>query len=489
MLTTPDHADALTSVPTFAPVGPKPQGFYGDCDAATGAEGTTFRAEEFNELALTLRRLMTAAAASAVKGDATMLQRALDRRFAGHVSPVVATSTLTPDQAGLVLVDATTAAATLTLPAAASFPSGGPTFAFVRTDVTTNRINIAAQAGERIVGGVVVLEMDPIVLRSDGVLTWYRVTSGGGRIARSVTLNVAPTGVADPRDPMGGDAFDTLPRVLAWLNRYAIDNPAVVTIAIAAGTYTHTEPIYIDHPYGTRIEIVGAGSAQTILRFVGSTGLVVWGRLRFLKRLTVQGDQTGTAWHGVVIDGGGLAIDTDVIIEKFTGTGLWIRDGGASVAQTLLVRLNGQQGILVLAGGVFRAEIAGAVVTCEDNPSALGQFRMEDGFAAITNLTVRRGARGLSINGRAVLDANQIHIFDVTDTANAMEAYQGGLIRATGTTPAWEARASAGSPFYTVKASDFARVLAYAAFAVGNKPLLSPAFNTYGNNQAYILGS
>jgi hypothetical protein len=73
MLTTPDHSDAVASPAAFSPVGPKPQGFYLDCDSATGQEGTVYRAEDFNELILNLRKLLTVTQTAGLKGSPDML--------------------------------------------------------------------------------------------------------------------------------------------------------------------------------------------------------------------------------------------------------------------------------------------------------------------------------------------------------------------------------------------------------------------------------
>lgn len=81
MLTTPDHSDAAATCPPASAVGPRPQGFYEDCDPGTGNQGTTLRAEDFNELAKNLREIVTHAGTPAVKGSATILTTALDALY------------------------------------------------------------------------------------------------------------------------------------------------------------------------------------------------------------------------------------------------------------------------------------------------------------------------------------------------------------------------------------------------------------------------
>lgn len=50
-----------------------------------------------------------------------------------------------------------------------------------------------------------------------------------------------------------------------WIPKYV-----TVTIQVAAGTYTHTSPIVIDHPCGSQIQIVGATPITTTVTGVGT---------------------------------------------------------------------------------------------------------------------------------------------------------------------------------------------------------------------------
>jgi hypothetical protein len=77
MFTVPDTADAATTCPPIGPVGPKPNGFFADCDPEANFDGTRPIAEHFNELILNLRALLAHAAIGPVKGDPTMLWRAI----------------------------------------------------------------------------------------------------------------------------------------------------------------------------------------------------------------------------------------------------------------------------------------------------------------------------------------------------------------------------------------------------------------------------
>lgn len=77
MFTTPDQNDAVTPCPPFSPPGPLPEGFFADCNPGANFPGTRPIAEHFNELILNLRALLTKAGVAPVKGDPTMLWRAI----------------------------------------------------------------------------------------------------------------------------------------------------------------------------------------------------------------------------------------------------------------------------------------------------------------------------------------------------------------------------------------------------------------------------
>jgi hypothetical protein len=496
MLTTPDHSDAATALPAMEPVGPKPSGFWLDCDPATGAAGTRFRAEEFNEAAINLRRFLAAAGVAPVKGAPDMLLASLNRLFAGKVTAVVATGALTADNAGLVIVDATTADVTLTLPAAAVLPAGSPAFSFVRLDATTHRVRIAPAAGDVIRTGVLYLETEPALLRSDGVATWWSLTHGGAPITRAVTLNVAPTGVANPADPMGGDAFNELAAALDWLNRRAIIQPGAVTIQIAAGTYTRTTGIAFDHPNGDRIYVAGAGSAATVLQFnAGAIGFYMRGDLAGLSKLTLRGDGTMAAAgsYGIAIPNSLVAIADDVVIDNFAGYGIHLA-GNLSVGSLtgppniLTIQNCGDTGMRVQPNGGLVVFSVGALVLTNNGPANANLYVDSGGVARITKLTTTGGGRGVWLQNRASALIGQLTVIDATPTAEAVRVENGSFL---GIDPLsvgpWVARNAASSVFHVFYALEMGQIDARDQMHASCKALANPAINTVGNHQAYIL--
>jgi hypothetical protein len=77
MFTIPDGGDAATQLPPIGPVGPNPNGWFADCNPAQGFAGTRPLAEHFNEQVMNNRALLARAGITPVKGDATMLWRAI----------------------------------------------------------------------------------------------------------------------------------------------------------------------------------------------------------------------------------------------------------------------------------------------------------------------------------------------------------------------------------------------------------------------------
>jgi hypothetical protein len=481
MLTTPDHADAVTSPAAPAPVGPNPKGFYQDCDPPTGRAGTVYRAEDFNELILNLRALLDAAALVGTKGDATMLRTTLHRLYAGGGRVVAATGALTPSDAGLILVDATTAPINLTLPAAAALPGGRQTFQIVRVDVTANDVRILPAAGDALRGGVLYVDAaNSAIVRSDGVTTWYPL-AGTAIVQKARTLNVSPTGVAAPTDPFGGTPFDTLQRALTWLASWRING--TVGIAIAAGTYVSTQTVTIAHPDAARVTVAGATTATTILRFNGAAGIVIPNGLAALKTLTVQGDGAGgSLMRGVDVMFGMVASVQDVTVTGFAGAGFNIRGGAMVNAQGVLTTSNNlQEGLRIENGGTL-----GAGTIEADNNAGTANVTVSSGTLAANGLNTVNGQRGLSASGAGCyVQLNGMSIKNSSVPSQAVIVGMGAVLTGSGTANAWIAW-DGGATGHTYRAENYGFIWSGASLQAATRAVTSPAVNTLGNIQAYV---
>jgi hypothetical protein len=492
MLTTPDHADAVTSPAAPAPVGPTPSGFYQDCNEATGQEGTTFRAEDFNELIANLREVVfTSGTVTPTKGSATMLRAALHRLYAGAVHQVVATQTLSPDYAGLVIVDATSGNIDLTCPAAAACPQGSQAFTFIRIDSSTFTVRLLAGPGDVLVRGTLPLNaFDPLTLRSDGVLRWYVVSTAAVILRGAFTMNVSPTGSATPVSPLYGDAFQTIPQAMAYLNRFILAAGTVVVINVAAGTYVFTAPLDLSHPQAGQIGINGAGSATTILRFDGVDGLTANRDAPTIGRMTIRGNG-GTGKNGVGVNT--MIFDADIVVESWTGKGIVLQPNAYAIlkaGQTLTVRNCQDNGIWISSSSFFEASSPNTWITLVGNGVTSGVQLECYGGLSLRALGTSGGAVALRVIGAG---ANaSIYLMDVRDSTSpttAVSVIYGAFLKAVDpNAPAgtWVFANTGNTVFYTLYCNLMSNVITWTNLAAGNRAATTPAVNTVGNAQSYI---
>jgi len=123
-------------------------------------------------------------------------------------------------------------------------------------------------------------------------------------ITEDMTVNVA----------LSGADYSNINDALGYLSAFRIKDGAVVTIAVAAGTYNMTEHIIISHLDSASIEIVGSvdanGNVDTILDFSGDTyGLYLSkSALKDFKDIKIQ-----NAGSGVFLDCGSVLKTTGTV--------------------------------------------------------------------------------------------------------------------------------------------------------------------------------
>ncbi|HQU16615.1 MAG TPA: hypothetical protein PLO69_11010 [Gammaproteobacteria bacterium] len=150
-----------------------------------------------------------APSAANLKQAAQALGAVAGAQLTSVLSSVSANVALTPWQAGLIEVDATTAPVTITLPAANGLNQFVAAFTFYRTDVTTNTVTIQAAGTEKIypgaVSSVTLPPAWPLRLKSD-MNNWIGDAGRAGPYAPLGTSSLAPNGwrkVADGNSPTG----------------------------------------------------------------------------------------------------------------------------------------------------------------------------------------------------------------------------------------------------------------------------------------------
>ncbi|MFK9097912.1 glycine-rich domain-containing protein [Pseudomonas guariconensis] len=134
-----------------------------------------------------------------------LLDTVLLRSWRIGADPIVASTALTADQLGHVVVDATAGAVAVTLPSA-SAALGGVEVTLRRKDVTTNVLSIVAAGADKIVlpgdaNGIAATELlfpgDYLTLRADGAGKWWCV--GQAQLPASLASGLvvfAATGVS-----------------------------------------------------------------------------------------------------------------------------------------------------------------------------------------------------------------------------------------------------------------------------------------------------
>ena len=251
------------------------------------------------------------------------------------------------------------------------------------------------------------LEAEDITFGVDLADAWVEIGElGTGKLDRID----ADTTLAVPGD------HALLSDALAWLDDYAIDGGATVTIQIEPGTYAEPDEVVIDHRDGHRIEIQGSGVSQTTLEFSDSDGIVVTGAsaLGHLGELTIQSSSGETS--GILVeDASALLSLGPVTVSGWDAAGIrvtqsssLIKDEGAAV----LLQSNAL-GAEILEGSF--ADLSGAVADANT----------DGGFWVASSVLVAREAtasNNLSTGFRGIYGA-ALTATDAVSTDNAGKGF------------------------------------------------------------------
>jgi hypothetical protein len=395
MFTLPDNSDAATTCPPMTGPGPHPNGFFQDCGSGVGTIPT---AEDFNELILNLRALLAKAGVPGVKGDATMLWRAI-----------------------LALV---------------------PQFQqFLFT------------------------------------------------INSAVDIYVRPGGTPNPPDPFHGQPFDSLASAFGWLGFFSITPTGSVTIHVAAATYTSSTPVLLNHPSGERVTIAGEDLASTVLYFPSSDGIYVNQALAAFVNITILGAHAGGT-HGLVVSGGYVAY-ANLIVQNFGDVGVLVTGNGYLGFANLFVFGCWGGGVFGFLGGVLQGQSLSIIEAAAVGGALYYQAGVNlttGGRAEIDTITVQNSNKGIDVSGAgAELRVRRIQVSGSTMPA-AVEANNGGAIIAIGSVASdWQVSDPGHVAYFW--ANVYGLIRADHALAPGNVGACSPAVNTTGNTNSYILTS
>ena len=196
------RSTAIATLPA-PPAGGTP-GFFTGGNPGTGTPASVPGYEWFNGVQEELIGLILRGGLTASDADLAQVRKSLDRLFGGGLGSFSANTTLTVDDAGLVLVNASGGARTITLPAANALGGRPIRFQIEKTDSSANAVTIQRAGADTIEGGTSVVlsgQWASVTLVSDGVGSWVLLrqavpaaTSSVAGISRLATAAEADAG-------------------------------------------------------------------------------------------------------------------------------------------------------------------------------------------------------------------------------------------------------------------------------------------------------
>ena len=156
------------------------------------------------------------------------------------------------------------------------------------------------------------------------------------------------------------EEFPTLQDALDAVGMMRFARRASATIKLAHGTHEFPTPVWIEHPEGRALRIIGDQDApgSVVLYFPASNGLVLQGgRVELIDGLTLRGGgPTSGDHHGILVSQGGEAIvGPNVVVESFGGDGVLAEMGGFITADGVTSRSNGGDGFNARHGSIINA--------------------------------------------------------------------------------------------------------------------------------------
>lgn len=186
----------------------------------------------------------------------------------------------------------------------------------------------------------------------------------------SVTINV-------PTD------FATIQEALSFLSNKTILSNCIVTIQVADGTYTYPSVVYLNHPQGSQIHIVGNETTPSncVLQYSTSDGFYLppgyqLGKLNGFRIVNTTVKNAATPYLGILTDGGAyLQVGPQIEVHNFY-YGISARNGGyinAGGTSTNYVKVTdaGDVGIWSFIGSYVNCEYA-EVSGTDDSVNGLG---------------------------------------------------------------------------------------------------------------------
>lgn len=161
---------------------------FKNSNATLGTAPTDFNAEWPNGVQEELLGIIEGGGIVAALATLTQVRQAIKRLAGANVRTITAVgpTALTADDSGLIVVDATANAVTITLPAANAVAGVPLEFDIVRSDSSANAVTVNRAGADTFVGGATSFTLtgrrDQRCLRSNSVSVWAVTSSGGNQL-------------------------------------------------------------------------------------------------------------------------------------------------------------------------------------------------------------------------------------------------------------------------------------------------------------------
>ena len=346
-------------------------------------------------------------------------------------------------------------------------------------------------------------------------------------IGSNTTLYVSTTGNDSTGDGSSGSPWATIGKASEYLSVRRIKKDVVVTVELAAGTYTYTSTDRLDHPQGNQIKYVGASPVgtkprgttlngdgnrgytvtsenhndvrlqayyQTILQFNSTTGILIGSNSTVvLEDILIRGNYTsdgsnttdGIRLQGGITGGlGGSVKLNNCAIHNFRNRGLALVFGGNATLTDLTITNCG--------GGISNSSgiILGDLSTLSGSPTLTVSNCNSDGVSILRSGTSRIQNAMISNNNGSGIDINENGSCRASGSTISNNGKKGALvqqssslqIRNTAVTNNGQTGLIATGNSYI----DF-RDVGGTTTLTGNGTPSSPFLNTTGNSGGFIV--
>ena len=228
-------------------------------------------------------------------------------------------------------------------------------------------------------------------------------------IINDVTLSV-PSDYAD------------IGEALLFLDDKRIANDVTVTIQVADGTYNNYPTIVLNHPYGSRIEIIGNTSSpgSVVLNFIGKHGIDADNGYSIGKidGLTLVGDQTNYCNGINAYNNASVILGNNMIVMNFY-CGILSRSNATVIASGITIQSCSYGGINCGDSTVW---VVDALI---ENNAQWGLHSYRTGYIQADNAIIRNNTTGAVL----VQEISLVEAFGATISGTTSVDPKGALLQ------------------------------------------------------------